>query len=109
MSLARIKKGDTVQVISGRERGKMGRVLELFLEEERVLVEKLNLVKRHMKPNQKTKQGGIVEKEAPIAFAAVMPYCPKCKKGVRVATKILKENEKVRVCAVCEEKLEGKK
>ena len=109
MSLARIKKGDTVQVISGREKGKIGTVLAVLAEEERVLVEKLNLVKRHMKPNQKTKQGGIVEKEAPIAISAVMPYCPKCKKGVRVATKILKDDEKVRTCAVCEEKLGGKK
>ncbi|MDP2600281.1 MAG: 50S ribosomal protein L24, partial [Deltaproteobacteria bacterium] len=67
MSLARIKKGDTVQVIAGREKGKLGVVLAILAEEERVLVEKLNLVKRHMKPNQKTKQGGIVEKEAPIA------------------------------------------
>ncbi len=109
MGLARIRKGDTVQVTSGRERGKMGKVLEVLLQEDRVLVEKLNLVKRHLKPNQKTKQGGIIEKEAPIAIAAVMPYCPKCKKGVRVATQVLKENEKVRVCAFCKEKLEGKK
>lgn len=109
MSLARIKKGDTVQVISGRERGKIGTVLEILLKEERVLIEKLNLVKRHMKPNQKTKQGGIVEKEAPLALSTVMPYCPKCKKGVRVTTKVLKEGEKIRSCAVCEGTLEGKK
>lgn len=112
MTLARIKKGDTVQVISGREKGKSGKVLEILTHEERVLIEKLNMVKRHLKPQQKT-QGGILEKEAPLALSAVMPFCPKCNKGVRVRTKVVadkKKNEvKNRVCAKCGETLETKK
>lgn len=110
MSLARIKKGDTVMVMAGRDQGKTGKVLELLTGEERVLVEHLNMVKRHLKPQQKAKQGGILEKEAPLALSVVMPFCPKCNKGVRMATKAAsKEGKKTRVCAVCEEKLDGKK
>lgn len=113
MALQRIKKGDTVFVISGREKGKHAKVLEILSKTEKVLVERLNLVKRHMRPNQKNQQGGIVEKEAPLALCVVMPYCLKCNKGVRVRTKIEKDKKgkitKSRICAKCGESLEGKK
>lgn len=111
MALARIKKGDTVQVISGRERGKTGRVLEILRKKDRVLVEKLNMVKRHSKPSQKNQQGGIIEKEAPLPLSAVMPVCPKTNKGVRVRVKEVKEKEgktKIRVSHATGESLEGK-
>jgi len=109
MALARIKKGDTVMVISGREKGKTGKVLEILAKEERILIERLNMVKRHMRPSQKDKQGGILEKEAPLAMSVVMPLCPKCNKGVRVSTKVAKDGTKIRVCPQCEEKLDVKK
>lgn len=109
MTLARIKKGDTIMVISGREKGKTGKVLEILTKKEKVLVERLNMVKRHLKPQQKTKQGGILEKEAPLPMSVVMPLCPKCNKGARVVTQLAKEGGKVRLCAKCEERLDVKK
>ena len=74
MTMALIKKGDTVMVISGRERGKTGKVLEILTKKERVLVERLNMVKRHLKPTQKDKQGGILEKEASLALSVVFRW-----------------------------------
>lgn len=109
MALARIKKGDTVQVSSGRERGKTGKVLAILTKKERVLVERLNMVKRHLKPSQQAQQGGIVEKEAALPLSSVMPFCPKCNKGVRVFAKITKDKKKVRACQSCEETLDMKK
>lgn len=109
--MARVKKGDMVQVMSGREKGKTGKVLEILTKKERVLVERLNMVKRHMK-QKKAGEGGILEKAAPLAWSAVMPVCPKCNKGVRVKLKITakgKEEEKVRICAKCGTILEPKK
>lgn len=109
MGLARIKKGDMVMILSGRERGKTGKVLEILTKKERVLVERLNRVKRHLKPQQKSKQGGILEKEAPLALSVVMLLCPKCNKGVRTTTQLAKDGTKARVCVHCEGKLDGKK
>ncbi|MDO8526204.1 MAG: 50S ribosomal protein L24 [Deltaproteobacteria bacterium] len=109
MTLARIKKGDTIQVISGREKGKTGKVLEIITKKEKVLVERLNLVKRHLKAQQNAKQGGIIEKEAPLPLSVVMPFCPKCNKGVRVVVKSAKDGTKTRVCVQCEEKMDVKK
>lgn len=112
MALARIKKGDMVQVISGREKGKTGKVLEFLTKREKVLVEHLNKIKRHTKPKKQGEPGGIVEKEAALPLSVVMPLCPKCNKGVRVVTKIVQEKKetlKVRVCAHCEEPLQTMK
>lgn len=105
MSLA-LKKNDEVQVIAGKEKGKTGKVLRLLQEKNRVLVEKLNLVKKHTKRSQANPQGGIIEKEAGIHISNLMFYCQKCAKGVRVGVKILKDNKKVRVCRQCEEVLD---
>jgi len=107
--LARIKKGDTVQVISGREKGKTGTVLDILIKKEKALVEKLNRVKRHMKAKSQKQQGGILEKEAPLPFSVLLPYCTKCTKGVRIKVKLTKEGEKTRICADCGGDLEGKK
>lgn len=109
MSLARIKTGDTVQVMAGRERGKTGKVLEILSKQDRTLVEGLNRVKRHLKPRSQKEQGGILEKEAPLPLSIVMPFCAKCNRGVRVRVKIEKEGQKVRICSRCGEGLEAKK
>jgi large subunit ribosomal protein L24 len=93
----RIKKGDTVMVMAGRERGKMGKVLTINLRKGRVTVEKLNMVKRHTKPSQKNRQGGILEREAPLAISNVMPYCGAVQKPSRVRVKILEGGQKIRV------------
>jgi len=82
MSLG-IKKEDAVVIITGKEKGKKGRVLAVNRDKHQVLVEKINIVKKHMKPNKKYSQGGIIEKEAPVHISNVMVYCGKCKKPVR--------------------------
>lgn len=93
----KIKKGDTVMVITGRERGKMGKVLTVDRTRARVTVEKLNIVKRHTKPNQKTRQGGILEREAPIAISNVMFYSTALQKPVRLGNKVLPDGTRVRI------------
>ena len=95
-----IKKNDLVQVISGEEKGKTGKVLRLVPEKNQLVIEKLNLAKKHTKPSQKNRQGGIVKMEMPISASNVLLVCPKCNKGVRIGKKIVKE-KKVRVCKKC--------
>ncbi len=103
---AKIKKGDTVMVIAGRERGKTGKVLSLQLTEGQVVVEKLNIIKRHTKPSQKTRQGGILEREAPLALSNVMLYCANCQKPVRVGIRLLEDGRRVRTCKKCKDIVE---
>ena len=100
-----IKKNDTVKVIAGREKGKTGKVLSVTKEKGRILIEKVNLVKRHQKPDA-TGKGGIVEKEAPLRVSNVMLVCSKCNTGVRVGHKVLEDGKKVRVCKKCQELLD---
>ncbi len=100
-----IRKNDTVMVITGKFKGKTGKVIAVLAESGRALVEKLNLVKRHQKPTQKLPQGGIVEKEASFHLSNLMVYCAKCKKGVRVGVKVAKDEKKSRVCKKCGESL----
>lgn len=82
----KIRKGDTVVVVTGRERGKSGKVLSVDTINGKVLVEKLNMIKRHTKPNQKLRQGGILEREAPLAISNVMFLCPVTKKPTRLGS-----------------------
>ncbi len=100
-----IKKNDTVQVISGREKGKTGKVLSVTKGKDRVLIEKINLMKKHQRPDAKGK-GGIVEKEAPVHVSNVMIVCSKCNTGVRVGYKTLEDGKRVRVCKKCQELLD---
>jgi large subunit ribosomal protein L24 len=93
---SRIRKGDTVVVIAGRERGKSGKVLSVDLAAGRLTVEKLNIIKRHTKPNQKAKQGGILEREAPLSIANVMFLCPVTQKPTRVGVRTLDDGRRVR-------------
>lgn len=99
----KIKKGDMVKVIAGKELGKEGKVFGVLSVNGRILVEKLNLVKRHTKPTQKQQQGGIIEKESPIHISNVMLLCPKCNKTTRVGYKMLKDGNKMRQCKKCGE------
>jgi large subunit ribosomal protein L24 len=80
----KIRKGDTVVVVTGRERGKSGKVLSVDTINGKIVVEKLNMLKRHTKPNQKLRQGGILEREAPLAISNVMFLCPITKKPTRL-------------------------
>ena len=92
----KLKKGDLVEVITGKDKGKQGKILELIIKNERVLVEGVNRVKRHTKPSQKSPQGGIIEKNAPIHVSNVLLVDPKTNKGGRVKT-VIKGDKKTRV------------
>lgn len=94
---AHIKKGDMVIVIAGRERGKTGKVLAVYPSKSKVTVEKLNIIKRHTKPTQKNKQGGILEREGPFSISNVMVYSESLQKASRVGIKTLGEGRRVRV------------
>jgi large subunit ribosomal protein L24 len=98
-----LKKDDIVEVVTGKERGKKGKVLTFSPESGRVTVEKLNMLKRHTKSDGKTRQAGIVEKEGTLHASNVMLVCDKCGKGVRVKRKKLEDGKRVRVCRKCEE------
>jgi large subunit ribosomal protein L24 len=93
----KIRKGDTVMVIAGDDKGKTGRVLSVDEVKRRVIVEKVNFVKRHTKPRSQQRQGGILEKEAPIHLSNVMLYDPKAGKGVRVGVRFAKDGKRERV------------
>jgi len=94
---SRIKKGDVVMAIAGKERGKTGKVLEVITKTGRVTVEKLNMIKRHTKPNAKNKQGGILEREGTMAISNVMAYCESVQKPSRLRIKTFDDGRKVRV------------
>lgn len=98
-----IKKDDKVKVISGKDKGKVGKVLKVNRKKSRILVENINKIKRHTKPNAQNRQGGIIESEAPIHWSNVMLMCNKCIEPVRVKQKTLDDGKKVRVCGKCNE------
>ncbi|MBI5212947.1 MAG: 50S ribosomal protein L24 [Nitrospirae bacterium] len=99
----RIKKGDTAVVLSGRNKGKSGRVLSVLPSKGKVIIQGLNVVKKHMKPSKKYTQGGIIEKEAPIHVSNVMLVCPKCSKPTRIAAAVIDDGKKLRTCKKCKE------
>ncbi|HDP24208.1 MAG TPA: 50S ribosomal protein L24 [Deltaproteobacteria bacterium] len=101
----RIKKGDTVIVLAGKNRDKQGKVIRVLNKKDRILVERVNIVKKHQKPTQ-TSQGGIVEKESSIHTSNLAIVCPKCNKGVRTGIKFHDDGKKVRVCRRCGEELD---
>ncbi len=103
-----IRKNDLVQVVSGKEKGKTGKVMQVFPKRERVLVEKVNFIKRHSRPSAKTRQGGIIQKEAPVHVSKVLLVCPKCNQGERMGHKLLEDGKKALVCKVCGELIERK-
>lgn len=95
-----IRKNDNVIVMAGKEKGKKGRVIAVYPRTNRVLIEKLNMIKRHTRPNQQLRQGGIVEKESPIAVSNVRLLCSKCDKPTSV-TRQEQGDSRVRVCKEC--------
>ena len=98
----KIRKNDTVLVIRGKDRGKKGKVRFVYPVEERVLVDGVNMIKRHSKARGKVRQAGIIELEAPVHISKVMLVCNKCTQPTRVGFRFL-EGEKVRVCSSCHE------
>jgi large subunit ribosomal protein L24 len=100
VSTHRIRKNDTVVVRAGADAGSSGKVLQVMAREGRALVEGVNIVKKCLRKSQENPQGGIVDKEGPIALSKLMPFCPECKKGVRVA-KVKDGDRVVRKCKPC--------
>ncbi len=101
-----IRKNDSVMVIAGKERGKTGKVLRVNPKEDAVIIERVNVVKRHTKPRGPQQPGGIVEKEALIPASNLMIMCDKCNAPVRIGRKLLGDGTKVRVCRRCGEALD---
>ena len=98
-----IRKNDNVLVITGKDRGKRGRVLRIDPEKNRLIVEGVNIIKRHTKPNpQRNIKGGVVEREASVHASNVQLLCPECGKQTRVGRKVLGDGRKVRICRKCE-------
>jgi large subunit ribosomal protein L24 len=99
----RIKKDDKVKVIAGKDKGKIGKVLKVIRKKNRVLVENVNMVKRHAKPSAQNRQGGIIEGEAPIHWSNLMLMCSKCMAPTRIKIQLLDDGKKVRACSKCDE------
>ncbi|MFH0821990.1 MAG: 50S ribosomal protein L24 [Pseudomonadota bacterium] len=105
--MAHVKKNDTVKVLSGKHKGRRGKILKVMPEKSTAIVERLNMIKRHVKSTgQAGKQGGIVEKEAPIPFSQLMLVCPKCSKASRTGRRFLEDGTKVRYCKKCNEQID---
>jgi large subunit ribosomal protein L24 len=102
-----VRKGDRVVVIAGKDRGKSGKVMRVFRDTWRVTVEKINVIKRHTKPNQQNRQGGILEREAPIHLSNILLYCAACQKPARVGSKTLADGSRTRVCKKCGQSIEA--
>ena len=98
-----LRKNDNVLVIAGKDRGKKGRVLKVVAAKNRLVVEGVNMIKRHTRPNpQRNVKGGIVEREASLHASNVQLVCPECSKMTRIGHKILADGRKVRICRKCE-------
>ena len=98
-----VKKDDLVTIVAGKDKGKSGKVLRVMPDKGRVLVENLNLIKRHTRPSRTNNEGGIIEKEAPIALSNVQLLCQGCNKPARTGLKVLEDGSKVRFCKKCNE------
>lgn len=102
-----IRKDDKVKVLTGKDSGKIGKVLKVDRKKQRILVENVNITKRHTRPNAQNRQGGIVEMEAPLNTSNVMLLCSKCVKPVRIKMLRLDDGKKVRVCRKCHEQIDA--
>jgi len=105
MNKVHVKTGDTVVILSGKDKGKQGKVLQVSPKERKVIVEGLNIATKHVKPRRQGEQGGIVEAEAAMYACKVQLVCPKCGKATRIGHKILEDGSKVRVCKSCNEEI----
>lgn len=106
--MSELKKNDKVKVISGKEKGRQGKILKVLTEKEAALVERLNIVKRHSRAGAKPgQQGGIVAKEAPLSLSNLMLVCPKCSKATRIGIRVLEDGDRVRYCKKCREQVDS--
>lgn len=100
----KIKKGDTVQVLSGNDKGKTGEVMEVIPKSEKVIVKGVNIIKKHIKPKKQGEEGGIISLEGAMPACKVNVVCPKCNKPVRIGY-IIEDDKKIRICKKCNTKL----
>jgi len=101
--MRKLKKGDTVQIISGKDKGKKGKILRIFLETDKALVEGLNLAKKHKRKTRDDQKGGIVQIEMPIKISNLAFVCKHCNRASKVGFTILKDGNKARFCRTCKE------
>lgn len=108
MPSVHIKKNDTVYVLSGKDRGKTGKVLKVYLENKKAVVEGINFIQKHTRPNpQKNVKGGILPKESAIHISNLMVVCKRCNKHARVGVSVVQGGRKARVCKNCNELLDA--
>lgn len=105
MSKVHVKTGDTVVVLSGKDKGKQGTVLAVSPKEGKVIVEKVNMVKKHVKPRRMGEPGGIIQAEGAMYACKVQLVCPRCKKPTRVGHKLFEDGTKARICVKCGEEI----
>ena len=103
----RIKKDDKVKVLTGKDKGKIGKVLKVVKKTNRVIVENINVVKVHQKPTQANPQGGIVEKNMPVHASNLMIMCNSCVKPTRISMKLLEDGKRVRICKQCNQQIDS--
>lgn len=103
-----LKADDQVEVIAGKDKGRVGKVLKVFPAENKATVERINMIKRHTKPQEMNQQGQIVEREAPIHVSNLQLICPECTQTGRIGRKLLDDGTKVRFCKKCGESIENK-
>lgn len=103
-----LRKDDQVEVIAGKDKGRVGKVLKVFPTDDKALVERINMIKRHTKATEMNQQGQIVDREAPIHVSNLQLICPECTKTGRIGKKILEDGTKVRICKSCGESIESK-
>jgi len=104
-----LKVNDQVEVITGKDKGRVGKIIKVYRKSDKALVERINMIKRHTKARAEGQEGQIVDKEAPIHVSNLMLVCPKCTNTVRVARKTLDDGTKVRICKKCSESVEPSK
>jgi len=103
-----LKKDDQVEVIAGKDKGRVGKVLKVMPAKDKVIVERINMIKRHTKPTEMNQQGQIVEREAAIHVSNLQLICPECTKTGRIGKKLLEDGTKIRFCKSCGESIEKK-
>lgn len=103
----KLKLNDQVEVIAGKDKGRVGKIIKVHRDSDKVIVEKINMIKRHTKPSVMNQQGGIIDKEAPLQSSNLMLICPRCNKTTRVGSNILDDGAKVRTCKKCGESVEA--
>jgi large subunit ribosomal protein L24 len=104
---ANLRVNDKVEVIAGKDKGRVGKILRIEKENSRLIVERINLIKKHQKASEATQSGQIIEKEAGIHISNVMLVCPECSETVRIGKKLLGDGTKVRICKKCKATIES--